>query len=86
MSSSLRNEIEDEDFQIFTTLSWTRLIFDSYLLRRKAANAVAGLERHHVPIVVETQDFIVSIRRADQPEMQAVLTTADSWCSTRQRL
>jgi hypothetical protein len=54
MKDSVRNEIEDEDFQICTTLYWTRSFFDSYLLRNRSKES-------KLPMVIETRDFIVSL-------------------------
>lgn len=55
---TVRNKAHEEDFRMLTSLEWTRLIFDSYLLR-------AGLQPYsckpgdpRIPLVIESQDFI----------------------------
>jgi len=61
MKDSLRNEIEDEDFQICTTLYWTRLLFDSYLRRRGVMGCSNGGKSCKVPLIIETSDLIVRL-------------------------
>jgi hypothetical protein len=61
MKNTVRNQVQDDDFQICTTLYWTRLLLDSYILRRNVASEPSNGKQScaGVPLVIETQDLIV---------------------------
>lgn len=73
MKDSLRNEIEDEDFQICTSLYWTRLLFDSYLRRRCAMGRSNGDKSYKIPLIIETSDLIVRVEISPHLESANVL-------------
>lgn len=50
-----RNQAEDEDFAIYSALFWSRLVFDSFIVR---AGGRLPAESEQVPIVVDAADVI----------------------------
>lgn len=51
-----KNQPEDEDFAIYSALFWSRLIFDSFVVR--AGGRLPADHDHQVPIVVDAADVI----------------------------